>query len=254
MKKFLIFICALGVLCGAQGENLTKEQILQKYSASTPKLWGEELQGVIKNFKTDKKQVALTLDLCGSKTDDLDERIVEFLEKHSLKATFFVNLRWIEKFPQKFERLRQNPNFEIENHGTAHSPASLNGASIYGIKGTADAGELYDEIARNAELIARLTGARPKFYRSGTAYYDELAVAQIYDMGYAPVGFSVLGDAGATMSAEGARTAVSSARGGDIIIAHANHPEKPSGAGVVGGLKILVKNGFEFVRLDEVLE
>ena len=253
MRNFMILIftaCALF----AQDKILNKDEILQKYSNAKPTKWSEDLPGVIRDFKTDKKLVALTLDLCGSKNDSLDERIVGFLEENKLKATFFVNLRWIEKFPKEFARLSQNPNFAIENHGAAHQPASLNGASIYGIAGTANSEQLYAEIAINAEKIEVLTGKRPKFYRSGTAYYDELAILQIYDMGFAPLGFSVLGDAGATMSEDKARAAVSSAKGGDIIIAHANHPEKPSGKGVVQGLQILLENGFEFALLSEVIQ
>ena len=263
MKKTILILFFLNIF--VFGENLTnssnlkrqiliKEQILQKYQNAKPQKWGESLNGVIKNFKTDEKIVALTLDLCGSKTDDLDERIVEFLETNHIKATFFVNSRWIEKFPLKFERLYKNPLFEIENHGLSHRPASLNGAEIYGIKGTADADELYDEISKNADLIEKITGTRPKFFRSGTAYYDEFAISQIYDMGFAPVGFSVLGDAGATLSKENVVKAFNSAKAGDIIIAHANHPEKSSGEGVVMGLEELLENGFKFIRLDEVLE
>lgn len=256
LSLFCAFITTLLAenLPNLQTQILTKEQILQKYQNAKPQKWGESLNGVIENFQTSQKVVALTLDLCGSKSDDLDERIVEFLEQKRLKATFFVNSRWIEKFPLKFERLYKNPLFEIENHGFLHRPASLNGAEIYGIKGTANSSELYDEVAKNADLIEKITGTRPKFYRSGTAYYDEFAVSQIYDMGFAPVGFSVLGDAGATLSKENVLKAFRAAKNGDIIIAHANHPEKPSGEGVVMGLEELLENGFKFIRLDEVLE
>ena len=263
MKKTILILFFVNIfvfgenltnLPNSQNQILTKEQILQKYQDAKPQKWGEDLQGVIKTFPSDEKTLALTLDLCGSKTDDLDDRIVEFLEKNRIKATFFVNSRWIEKFPLKFERLYKNPLFEIENHGFSHRPASLNGAEIYGIKGTAGANELYDEVAKNADLIEKITGTRPKFFRSGTAYYDEFAVSQIYDMGFAPVGFSVLGDAGATLSKENVLKAFRAAKNGDIIIAHANHPKKPSGEGVVMGLEELLEKGFKFIRLDEVLE
>mgnify|MGYP002260309271 CR=1 FL=1 len=36
--------------------------------------------------------------------------------------------------------------------------------------------ELVDEIDLNARALEELTGRRPRFYRSGTAYYDEVAV------------------------------------------------------------------------------
>ena len=49
------------------------------------------------------------------------------------------------------------------------------------------------------------------------------------------------------------KKAVCKARSGDIIIAHANHQEKTSGKRVVAGRELLLQDGFEFVRLDQVL-
>ena len=252
--------CALATTCfGEEQDNqppqmLEKERIVQKYRHVRPRAWGWNLPGVIMNFKAEGKTVALTLDLCGSKRDGLDERIVDFLERNGIKATFFVSLRWMKKFPGAFERLYKNPLFEIENHGAAHRPASLNGRSVFGLRGTANSAELYSEVVQTADAIEQLTGRRPKFYRSGGAYYDEFALMQISDMGFMAVGFSVFGDGGTGYSANTAKKAVSKARSGDIIIAHANHQEKTSGKGVVAGLQLLLQNGFEFVRLDEVLE
>ena len=233
---------------------LTKEQLLKKYKNVRPRQWSWRLPGIVEHFETDENAVALTLDLCGSGKDGLDERIVSFLEAGGIKATFFVTSRWIERHPKKFARLAANPLFEIEAHGQRHRPASLNARRIYGMRGTANASELYDEVMQNAEKITAATGLRPRFFRSGAAYYDEFAVAQIYDMGLTPLGFSVLGDAGAAMNANRVKAAFAAAKGGDIIIAHANHPEKSSGKGVVMGIALLLEKGFTFVRLDEVLK
>ena len=255
-----LLLCALASAClGGEPETpppqmLTREQIVQKYRHVKPRAWGWNLPGVIMNFEAEGKTVALTLDLCGSKRDGLDERIVDFLERNGVKATFFVSLRWIQKFPDAFARLYRNPLFEIENHGSAHRPASLNGRSVFGLRGTANSTELYSEVAQTADAIEQITGRRPRFYRSGGAYYDEFALMQISDMGFKVVGFSVFGDGGTGYSANTAKKAVSNARSGDIIIAHANHQEKTSGKGVVAGLEALLQGGFEFVRLDEVLE
>ena len=231
-----------------------KDIIVAKYKNVIPKEWSENIDGVIKILPTKDKVLALTLDLCGSKNDSLDESLVAFLEENKIPVTFFVNYRWIQKFPEKFERLYKNPLFEIENHGYGHLPASVSGRAIYGIYGTKNSGELYDEVIKNAEFIEKITGYRPKFYRSGTAYYDEFAVKQIYDMGFKSVGFNILGDAGATYSAWKVQDVLLTAKAGDIIICHANHPEKGTGLGLKMVLPKLLKRGFRFVRLDEYLE
>lgn len=237
MKKFIIIFC-ISLCFASQNE------------------WGDSLSGVIKTIPNPKNEkiLALSLDLCGGKTDGFDERLVEFLEKNDIKATFFVSYQWIKKYPKYFERIYKNPLFEIENHGTKHKPASVDGKSIYGLKGTKNLAELSDEINKNANLIAQITLKRPKFYRSGGAYYDKGAIKQIYKMGFKPIGFSILADGGATFSANRIKKEILKSKNGDIIIAHANRPQKQTAQGLILGISILRANGFEFVRLDEVLE
>ncbi|MBR1544701.1 MAG: polysaccharide deacetylase family protein, partial [Alphaproteobacteria bacterium] len=223
MKKSLFIIVSVFYLFAFTN---SRQAIIEKYSNVTPQQWGENISGVIKTLPTKNKVLALTLDACGSKNDSLDEDLIAFLTENEIPATLFINYRWIKKYPEKFEKLYSNPLFEIENHGHHHVPASLNGNSIYGIKGTANSYELFNEVVENANYIEKITGRRPKFYRSGTAYYDEYAVRQIYDMGFIPIGFNILGDAGATYTAEQVKNALLKSKPADIIIAHANHPEK----------------------------
>ena len=113
-----------------------------------------------------------------------------------------------------FKQLAANPLFEIANHGMWHKPASVNGRSVYGISGTTDVQELVEEIELNARKMEEISGKRPRYYRSGTAYYDELAVQIAQQLGHEVIGFSVLGDAGATLPAAGVKAALLSAKPG----------------------------------------
>jgi peptidoglycan/xylan/chitin deacetylase (PgdA/CDA1 family) len=128
----------------------------------------------------------------------------------------------------------------------------VSGRSVYGVKGTGSVGELYDEIALNAEDLAKRTGKRPRFYRSGTAYYDEVAVKVADALGQEVAGFSLLGDAGATFTSARVRDALLAARPGDVALLHANHPEAGTGRGVMEALPLLRERGYRFVRLSEV--
>jgi peptidoglycan/xylan/chitin deacetylase (PgdA/CDA1 family) len=200
-----------------------------------------------------EKVIALTFDACGSAHGmKFDKTLIEFLEKEKIPATLFINGRWIEPNRQEFDRLAANPLFEIANHGFSHKPASVNGRSAYGISGTRDAGEIVDEIELNARKIEELTGRRPRFYRSGTAYYDEIAVKIAGELGQQVAGFSLLGDAGATYSREKVRAALLSAKPGDIAIMHFNHPESGTARGVMDAVPELKKQGYRFVRLSDV--
>lgn len=234
----------------------SRAEVLSHLGQESPREWGERVAGVRTRVKTDEKVLALTFDLCGGpKGSGLDEELVAFLEREKIPATFFVSHRWAQANPERLARLAKNPLFEIENHGWDHRPASVTGRSAYGIQGTGSVGELYDEIEKNAEDLARRTGRRPRFYRSGTGFTDEVAVKVAAELGQELAGASLLGDAGATFSASQVRDALLAARPGDIAILHANHPESGTGQGVREAVPVLKAKGYRFIGvLDSELE
>ena len=154
---------------------------------------------MISRLPTTERVVALTLDACRGRTgSDYDAELIETLRHKRVPATLFVNARWIDANRRAFRQLAAEPLFEIANHGTQHRPLSVSGRSVYGIAGTSSVADVVDEVAVNRRLICRLAGALPAFFRSGTAYYDDVAVRVANDLGLQAVNFDVLGDAGAT--------------------------------------------------------
>lgn len=259
MTRIALFAIALLILTttlltAAPTEDLQTltERLSRQFATGQPRQWGENVTGVRTRLATTEKVLALTLDACGSpKGKGVDQQLIHFLAQHQIPATLFINARWIDANPQLFKQLADNPLFEIANHGMWHKPASVNGRSIYGIDGTRDVAELVQEIELNARKIEGITGKRTHWYRSGTAYYDEYAVQIAQALGHEVIGFSVLGDAGATYRAEQVAAALLASKPGDIIIAHMNHPEAGTGAGIMAAVPELQKKGFRFVRLGE---
>jgi peptidoglycan/xylan/chitin deacetylase (PgdA/CDA1 family) len=150
-----------------------------------------------------------------------------------------------------FKKLSKNPLFEIENHGLDHKSCSAIGRSVYGIEGTKSAGEIFDEIELNASKILNLTGHKPKYYRPGTSYCDEICVAIATALGVEVVNFSVRGDAGATYSKKQVEEALWNAPPSSIILMHMNHPEGDTAEGVIEAIPELKKRGFRFVKVSE---
>lgn len=224
------------------------------FAQTAPLQWGENVTGVVTHFHSNKKELALTFDACGGsvRSSQYDVDLIEFLIQNHIPATLFINARWIDSNPDIFMKLSTNPLFEIANHGTAHKPLSVEGKSIYNIHGTASADEVMSEIEGNNNKIEKLTGKRPTFFRSGTAYYDENSVAIAHTLKMEIGGFSVLGDAGATFSAPKVAGQLTSAHSGDIILLHMNHPESGTREGIIEGITVLLKEGFSFVRLSDV--
>jgi peptidoglycan/xylan/chitin deacetylase (PgdA/CDA1 family) len=229
-----------------------KGKIVEEFSGKAPKEWGETVTGVRTELATDDIVIALTLDACGGPHGSgFDAALISYLEREKIPATLFVNTRWIDANRELFLRLAANPLFEIGNHGILHKPASVNGRSAYGISGTRNVAQLVDEIEMNSIKIERLTGKKPEYYRSGTAFYDDVAVEVANRLGYEVAGFTVLGDAGATYTAEQVKEALLGADPGDIIILHMNHPEGHTAAGVEAAIPELKKRGFGFVKLSD---
>ncbi|MTE11350.1 polysaccharide deacetylase family protein [Nocardia sp. CT2-14] len=209
-----------------------------------------DLDGIITGFNATGKQFAVTFDACGGPgNNDIDENLLAFLQAQRIPATLFLNKRWIDANPARAGQLAANPLFEIGNHGTAHCPLSVNGRAAYEIGGTASAQAAVDEVWGNHQRIIALTGHAPRFFRAGTAHYDDVAVSIVRELGETPVGFSVNADFGATASSGQVQSNMMTAESGGISLAHMHRPKSGTGAGMLAALPALAAKGFEFVHL-----
>ncbi len=232
----------------------TKQQETEKYEHILPRQWGERVNGVIYRLPTQQKVIALTFDACGGKHGSgYDRDLINYLVSNRIPATLFINSRWIEANQATFLLLAKNPLFEIENHGTEHRPLSIKGRSIYGIQGTKNIAAVYQEVAGNEQMITKQTGRAPKFFRSGTAYYDDVAVKVVKDLGVEVVNYDILGDAGATYNTSQVKHAMLQAEPGSIILMHMNHPQGDTAEGLKKAIPLLIEKGYHFVKLEDYL-
>jgi len=247
---FLFFLWSIDP--GLSQEIQTRERIISTFAGKAPQEWGESVRGIKTRLNTDQKVLALTLDACGGpKGTGYDAKLIDFLASEGIPATLFISGKWMDANPEIFQTLTRNPLFEIENHGLKHRPCSAAGRSVHGIKGTKSVGEIYDEIELNALEILNLTGRKPKYYRPGAAYGDEICAEVASALGYEVVNFSVRGDAGATYSKKQVEEALLHSAPASIILMHMNHPEGKTAEGVSAAIPELKKRGFRFVKLSE---
>lgn len=233
-------------------ERLTKETIASTFTGKVPREWGEKVAGVKTRLDTDQKVIALTFDACGgSRGSGYDGQLIEYLKKEKIPVTLFITGRWMDANRNIFQELSKNPLFQIENHGMDHKPCSVSGRSAYGIEGTKGVREVMNEIELNTIKIQTLTGRKPKYYRPGTAYCDEICVEIAQALGYEVVNFNVLGDAGATYSKHQVREASLNAPPSSIILFHMNHPAGETAEGLMEAIPELKRRGFRFVKLSD---
>ena len=227
----------------------SRDQVIGAFSHRTAGYWGLAAPGVLSRLPA-PAGVALTFDFCGGPGGNAaDTGVLTELRRHGVPATLFLNHRWIAANASLAAELAADPLFELANHGTSHRPLSVSGKSAYNIPGTRNPGEVYDEIMTNDARIAELTGKRPLFFRPGTAYLDDVSAQIVHALGVTPVGFSVNGDAGATLPAPAVTKEISGAHAGDIVISHANHPAGGTAAGLARALDAMKQRGEVFVHL-----
>jgi peptidoglycan/xylan/chitin deacetylase (PgdA/CDA1 family) len=230
----------------------TKAQLVAEFGGRRPTEWGLAVTGVVTRCPAPK--TVITLDACGGASGSgVDQQLLSTLRKLNVPATLFVNERWIQANPTLTAELAHDPLFELANHGFRHRPLSVNGKSAYGIPGTADVGQVYDEVMENQKLLQDTIGHAPQFFRSGTAFYDEIAAAVTLRLGLLPVNFTINGDGGATFGPSVVAAEVGKARGGDIVIAHFNRPGGGTAAGFAQALPRLLGQGATFAKLGGVL-
>ncbi|WP_433681151.1 polysaccharide deacetylase family protein [Nocardia sp. CA-119907] len=224
--------------------------VAARHAGAQPQQWGMEMDGITSTFAATGKQMAVTFDACGGPgNNDIDEVLLNLLISQQIPATLFLNKRWIDANPGRAAQLAANPLFELANHGVAHKPLSVTGRAAYDIAGTGSPQEAVDEVWANHERLTTLLGKPPRFFRAGTAHYDDVAVSIVNELGERPVGFSINADYGATASAAQVQNAMKAAQPGAISLAHMHRPNSGTAAGMTAALPALRAAGFTFVHL-----
>ncbi|MDO4784283.1 MAG: polysaccharide deacetylase family protein [Propionibacteriaceae bacterium] len=236
---------------------VSRDSIVATYDGRPPGEFGLAVRGVVSTLPA-TDAFALTFDACGGASASAagmayDADLIAVLRRHRVPATLFLNSRWIAGNREIAADLASDELFELANHGTAHVPLSVSGASAYDIRGSRDAGEVYDEISGAQADLTQLTGRVPRFFRAGTAHVDETSVEIAGALGLKVVNFSVNADAGATASRLQVAAALRRVRGGDIVIGHVNRPPGETAEGLAAALPALLDSGLRPVRLGELL-
>lgn len=230
------------------------EEIAAELEGRVPQEWGLEVTGVVSSFTPRGSQAVLTFDACGgAEGSGYDQELITTLRQSNTPATLFLNQRWASANPITTQELVDDPLFEIANHGTRHLPVSVNGQAAYGIPGTVNLEEAYAEIIESRDFLRDTYDVDTKYFRSGTAHVDEVAVEMAGMLGIDVVNFSINADAGATLESWQVQQEMAAVTGGDICIGHFNIPGSGTTAGIAAALEDAADRGIEWTTLGEAL-
>jgi peptidoglycan-N-acetylglucosamine deacetylase len=212
----------------------------------------------------DVKLIALTFDLCEveSKPSGYDADIVNYLRSNRIKATFFAGGKWMRSHPDRTKEIMADPLFEIGNHSWNHKNFRKLGKeeALNQVLWTQAQYELlWEELPKRARFDAG-EGAKeipkaPGLFRFpyGACNHDMLKLIQ--DLGLLAIQWDVVsGDPAKGRSAAAiARTVISKAKSGSIIVFHANGRGHGTAESLAMFVPRLKEAGFGFATVSEML-
>jgi peptidoglycan/xylan/chitin deacetylase (PgdA/CDA1 family) len=195
--------------------------------------------------RSDTSAVALTFD-DGPSADT--EQILDILERHDLKATFFMLGRQVESLPETARRVAAEGH-EVGNHSYSHPSFLFSGAR-----------ETRQQIERAQQIIAEVVGsppriARPPYGARTPSYFDAAR-----RLGLRTVLWSVSGfDWNQKDPTKIARRVLGRATPGSIIVLHdADSDLKANRGATVKAVQLIIEGlqarGIKIVPLSQLLQ
>jgi len=201
---------------------------------------------VIEHGPRDVNKIALTFDACPTgREDEYDEKVVDVLVQEKVRATLFMSGRWVEKNKDMAKVLAADSQFEIANHAYWH-PHMLE----------KDDERILRELKRTQDIIGKVTGKRPKYFRPPFGEVDERLAGLAAEAGLVTVQYDIAsGDPDPGLSAKRIiRGVVGEAKGGSIVVFHMNENGARTAEVLPEVIKQLRGKGFELVTVGEMLK
>lgn len=195
---------------------------------------------IISNGSLQQKKIALTFD-AGS--DAVGIGILDVLEKHNIKATFFLTGKWVVKYPSLAKRIAEEGH-DIGNHSYSHPDA---------VKTTAAA--FKQDIIKAEEAIKKAIGKTPQpYFRFPFGSYNSAALKTAGEAGY-PYSIQWSLDT-IDWKQPSAKVIISriktGASNGDIILMHIGGINTPDAVDQV--IPWLKSQGYQLVPLSDLIK
>lgn len=164
----IIFACTLGVFHQGifQTAHKTMNVLVQK----------EDLKPIY-FVDTKEKEIAISFDATWGA--EFTPKLLETLEKHEIKTTFFLTNIWLKDYPDVAKKITAKGH-EIGMHSVSHP--HLNNLPE---------NEILEELQGNAKMIKEITGYDAKVFRPPFGEYNDKVINVINNAGYYPIQWSI---------------------------------------------------------------
>ena len=127
--------------------------------------------------ETEEKKISISFDAAWGAEDF--KKIIEILEKHDVRATFFMTGEWVEKYPDCVKVLVEKGH-DLGNHSATHPDMT---------KLTKE--KQREQILQVHEAVKRLTGYEMELFRPPYGAYNNDVIRTCYEVNYFPIQWDV---------------------------------------------------------------
>lgn len=131
----------------------------------------------IYSVETDEKKIAISFDAAWGAEDF--NNIMEVLDKHNVKTTFFMTGEWVEKYPECVKTLVEKGH-DLGNHSATHPDMT-----------TLSKEKQKEQILSVHNAVKELTGYEMELFRPPYGAYNNDLIRTCYEIGYYPIQWDV---------------------------------------------------------------
>ncbi len=130
----------------------------------------------IYSVDTEEKKIAISFDAAWGAEDF--QKIMEVLDKHNVKTTFFMTGEWVEKYPECVKVLVEKGH-DLGNHSATHPDMT-----------TLSKEKQREQIMSVHNKVKELTGYEMELFRPPYGAYNNDVIRTCYEVGYYPIQWS----------------------------------------------------------------
>lgn len=200
-------------------------------------------------WRGSKEIRAISITFDDGPNEPYTSQILDILREFNVKATFFVIGKNAQVFPDTVRR-ELKEGHEVGNHTYAHEALPLK-SPLY----------IRDQIKRTSDLIERITGARPRFFRAPHGWRNPWVTRIAEEEGCIPVAWTWgVWDTDRPGAEVIVRRTLKGLKNGGILLLHDGRgtEHRTDSSQSVAALPVIIKetqqSGYKFLTLSEMMK
>ena len=192
----------------------------------------------IYSVDTTEKKLAISFD-CAWGVEYTD-KILDELDRHNVKCTWFAVEFWVEKYPEYAQKIVERGH-ELGTHSKTHPYMSK-----------LSEGQVRDELVSSCASIERVTGKKPTLFRPPYGDYNNTLIDVCADLKLYPIQWDVDSLDWKNLSAtELSLRVINGVKEGSIILCHNNGLHTAEALPMI--FSTLQNRGYRFVPIGELI-